>query len=63
MTAFFFKRFVDGSKFVAANSDGILFTRIAYDDSEFLPQEEIEAHPGNYILKCKFSRCGQYIAT
>ena len=54
---------IDGSKLVAANSEGMMFTRIAYDDSEFLPQEEIEAHPGSYILKCKFSRWGQFIAT
>jgi G protein beta subunit-like protein len=54
---------IDGSKLVAANSDGILFTRVAFDDHEFLPQEEIEAHYGSYILRCKFSRCGQFIAT
>ena len=47
---------IDGSKLVAANSDGMLFTRVAFEESEFLPQEEIDAHPGSYILKCKFSR-------
>ena len=54
---------IDGSKLVAANSEGLLFTRVAIDSSEFLPQEEIEAHLGSYILRCKFSLCGQYIAT
>ena len=54
---------LDGSKLVAGNSEGMMFTRIANEDLEFMPQEEIEAHYGNYILKCKFSRCGQYIAT
>lgn len=54
---------IDGSKLVAANSEGMMFTRVAFEDSEFLPQEEIEAHPGSYILNCKFSRCGQFIAT
>lgn len=47
---------IDGSKIVAANSEGMLFTRVAFEDSQSLPQEEIEAHPGSYILKCKFSR-------
>lgn len=54
---------VDGSKLAAANSEGIMFTRIASESSIFEPQEDIEAHPGSYILKCKFSRCGQFIAT
>lgn len=54
---------IDGSKLCAANSEGMLYTRTSTEESGFVPHEEIDAHPGSYILKSKFSRCGQYIAT
>ncbi|CAI2376891.1 unnamed protein product [Moneuplotes crassus] len=54
---------VEGSKLCAANSEGMVFVRNLNDKGEYVLIEDIEAHIDSYILKCKFSRCGQFIAT
>lgn len=54
----------DASKLIAGNSAGICYIwTSANQGEEFVPQQELEAHHEQYILKCVLSPDGKYLAT
>ena len=53
----------DASKLIAGNSAGICYIWSSQNGEEFTPQQELEAHRDQYILKCQLNKDGTLLAT
>ena len=53
----------DRKKLVAGNNVGTCFIWESQDGEEFVPMQELNAHPDHYVLKCQFSADSRYLAT
>lgn len=54
----------NAKKLVAGNNQGTCFIWEASEDSDqFVPMQELVAHPDHYVLKCQFSPDSKFLAT
>lgn len=53
----------DMRKLVAGNNVGTCFIWESQDGEEFVPMQELVAHPDHYVLRCQFSNDGRFLAT
>ncbi len=53
----------DASKLVAGNSAGFCYIWSSTNGDDFTPQQELEAHPDNYVLRVQLTPDNQFLAT
>mmetsp|Transcript_94730 Transcript_94730/g.130473 ORF Transcript_94730/g.130473 Transcript_94730/m.130473 type:complete len:128 (+) Transcript_94730:338-721(+) len=53
----------NATKLVAGNAEGICYIWSSVNGEEFVPMQELAAHPDHYVLKCQFSPDAHLLAT